>query len=309
MKKRSSKYAKLTEYLADCGKDNLELTFDEIADITGYMPDSAYKYTTLWYNGGALNKSWLDAGYKASIHLSKQEVSFYKSNSSHEKSNSPQREARRINQCTLDIDVAIDAIRTYHLTIKDNIHTRYRSWEHCYKVFAEHKNDSDKQEYLCLHLASYLASWGMLRNSFLLDFDHLVHLPVVRALTGNEFLPLFENLGEPNIELVFKAVHKIKKGYGHNDPSETLITKILMGVFACCPAYDDYFKASARKYKVCSGNFNENSLSQVWDYYHQHKKRFEQINCELRTSYPPMKLLDMALWQIGFIDKKEQNAK
>jgi hypothetical protein len=203
----------------------------------------------------------------------------------------------------LDINDALASISKFHETTKDGVHTRYRSWEHCYRAFLVNRTNPQKAEYLSLHLACYLASWGMLRNSFLLDFDYLIHLPVVEILTSKRFDPLFENPMGQNIKLVMEASEEIKKGYGRRKLTDTLVTKILLGVFGCTPTYDRYFKNAAIKYNVCIGNFNEISLTQLWGYYISNKDKFEAKRSELDLGgllYPPMKLLDMCLWQIGY---------
>ena len=57
---------------------------------------------------------------------------------------------------------------------------RYLSWEHCHKAFSQARGHSAcDTDYLSLHLAFYLASWGMYRgSSFLLSKDYLIHEPV-----------------------------------------------------------------------------------------------------------------------------------
>ena len=46
----------------------------------------------------------------------------------------------------------------------------------------------------------------------------------------------------------------------HNELSDTLITKILMGTLGCVPAYDRYFIAGIKKEKVSTGNFKNKLL-------------------------------------------------
>ena len=41
------------------------------------------------------------------------------------------------------------------------------------------RKDESKTELLCLHLSCYLASWGMLRNSGLMNYDYFVHKPFI----------------------------------------------------------------------------------------------------------------------------------
>lgn len=63
----------------------------------------------------------------------------------------------------------------------DNNH-RYKSWEHCFE-FYKSKNIENNIDKACLHLASYLASWGMYRcSSFLLWKVFKIYLDVVKKI-------------------------------------------------------------------------------------------------------------------------------
>ena len=76
-------------------------------------------------------------------------------------------------------------IRAYFEQTMSDPHGRYLSWEHCYKAFLENRDANDEQaiDHLALHLAFYLASWGMYRgSSFLLQKDYKVHIPVVKII-------------------------------------------------------------------------------------------------------------------------------
>lgn len=101
---------------------------------------------------------------------------------------------------------------SFYEELKDE-NCRYFSWEHCYEVFhnaqkqkAQNKNELD---YLSLHLAFYLASWGMYRgSSFLLQKDYRVHIDAVKIILKSEYKELFgidcNKLKEnENIELLF----------------------------------------------------------------------------------------------------------
>ena len=58
---------------------------------------------------------------------------------------------------------------------------RYKSWEYCYHSFISARNSSSPDyDILSLHLAFYLASWGMYRgSSFLLQKDYKIHTPIL----------------------------------------------------------------------------------------------------------------------------------
>lgn len=77
-----------------------------------------------------------------------------------------------------------DVLLEYYTNIKDDKNHRLKSWEHCYsqfKVMFEKDSLCDTDiDYLSLHLAFYLASWGMYRgSSFILERDYKVFYGVV----------------------------------------------------------------------------------------------------------------------------------
>ena len=70
-------------------------------------------------------------------------------------------------------------IEKYYKQIKEG--HRFLSWEHCYLYFYE-KRENINPDYGALMLFSYLASWGMLRGSFLMDHDYKIHADLVEKL-------------------------------------------------------------------------------------------------------------------------------
>jgi len=63
-----------------------------------------------------------------------------------------------------------DCGKTFYAELQKDPHGRYRSWEHCYAAFADAFDQVERGEevdydHLGLHLAFYLASWGMYRGS------------------------------------------------------------------------------------------------------------------------------------------------
>ncbi len=65
---------------------------------------------------------------------------------------------------------------------------RNLSWDHCYKAFDNISKESDK-DYLALHLAFYLASWGMYRGSSgLLWKDYKIHVDAIGIIEKYSWL-------------------------------------------------------------------------------------------------------------------------
>ena len=221
---------------------------------------------------------------------------------------------------TLSVENAIKGIRTYYNeTVKDP-HGRYMSWKHCYDAFSCNRNnfDDNTMDYLALHLAFYLASWGMYRgSSFLLQKDYKIHIPVVKIIMEERYDPLLGISAEgltidENLLLLEEVSNRIRKMYAEEQPvpegcsnhaTDTLVTKILLGTLGCVPAYDRYYVQAVRKYGISVGRYCKESVRDVAKYYLLHKDAFEEVREELSTcgtQYPVMKLMDMCMWQAEF---------
>ena len=227
------------------------------------------------------------------------------------------------------IDELIDAAQAFYDDARANENGRSLSWEHCYRVFRDARTDpSPDYDYLSLHLAFYLASWGMYRgSSFLLQKDYKVLVPIVEEVLKPEYDCLFglacADLRESEIQDRLENLNKyIAKHFepirdevaGREVPtpvSPVLITKILMGTLGCVPAYDRFFVDGIKKYKVTTGEYNLKSVLRLVDFYEAHNDRLEEARHGMWTedlTYPQMKLLDMGFWQVGF-EKDAGSAK
>ena len=223
------------------------------------------------------------------------------------------------------IDELISAAQTFYDDARANENGRSRSWEHCYRVFRDARTDpSPDYDYLSLHLAFYLASWGMYRGScFILQKDYKVHTPIVEEILKPEYNCLFgiacTDLREPEVQERLKNVSdNIANHFGPirdevagrkvaSSVSPVLITKILMGTLGCVPAYDRFFQDGVAKYKVTTQTFSPNSVLRLPGFYEapddSTHDRLEEARRGMQCDgliYPQMKLLDMGFWQIGF---------
>ena len=316
---KGDKYIALRKHLEYCGLSEITMTLEQIAEIVGGLPQSAYDYTAPWYDShdGPLCQCWLKAGYTSSAVIKGKQVTFTKKGAMQPNGNEQApKQSRVITQpvrtAKLDIEIAVRSIHKFHDTTTEGEHTRYRSWAHCYKAFHEYRRDKNNLDLLCLHLAWYMASWGMLRGgSFLLKMDCFVHKPLVETVLSGKYDLLFQDNHDSNmIPLSLEFSKEIYKAYGRRTLTDTFVTKIILGIFGCTPAYDRFFRYAARKFKICSGSFNENSLTALWLYYDEHKQDLETLRAELSIvgqQYTPMKLLDMCLFQIG-VDALGQEA-
>lgn len=181
---------------------------------------------------------------------------------------------------------------------------------------------------MSLHLAFYLASWGMYRgSSFLLQKDYKVLVPIVEEILKPEYDCLFglactdvrnddvwAQLKELSdyISDYFDPIRKEVAGREiASSVSPVLITKILMGTLGCVPAYDRFFQDGVATYKVTTQEYSTNSVLKLVDFYEEHNDRLEEARRAMRVgdlTYPQMKLLDMGFWQVGYDEATKDSA-
>jgi hypothetical protein len=206
---------------------------------------------------------------------------------------------------------------------------RYKSWEHCYQFFNKIKNKeltSVELDLSQLHLAFYLASWGMYRgSSFILQKDYTIFKSIIKIILNKkytllwaieknlhnktELAELFEELYselENNLTIVRNSLEK------HNDLnkskrylkktnliSPTLITKIILGTIGCIPAYDRFFMKGLKNNKLSQKFNSKTSFIELLEFYIKNKDKIDQLKNKLNR-YPIMKLIDMYCWFDGY---------
>lgn len=176
---------------------------------------------------------------------------------------------------------------------------------------------SDKNIQLsCLQLGFYLASWGMMRGScFILQKSVENYRKLIITISKVE-PKLWEidvdNYDDKNIGLLIDCKNKIINALGSNNARtwDTLVTKIMLGVFANVPAYDGYFKKFLKGQGYCQ-TFNEESLGKIKEFFKENKKVLDlyqiptldfKTGKETDLVYTKAKLVDM----YGFMDGQKQ---
>lgn len=204
----------------------------------------------------------------------------------------------------------------FHNSPNNEVFGRFRSWEHCHEQFQRAlKMGKPDYDYLALHLANYLASWGMLRNSFLLQKDYKVHIDPVKILLKKEYRELYDvhdiQSAWEKIECLKEQLIQYYHDYGaesKNGITQTLLTKILLGTTGCTPAFDNNLRKALRNmYPEGSEfyipqSFGMDSFCGLWNLYKDNSKLFEPVRKKMNQDgfhYTPMKILDMGLWTIG----------
>lgn len=204
--------------------------------------------------------------------------------------------------------------------------SRYKSWEWCHKAFLKHKSSDCEEtvDYLSLQLAFYLASWGMYRgSSFLLQRDYKAHKNAVRIILESKYNILWDF--DPSQSDINKAAalifddeiglyYRIKNSYNNSEKggslaTDTLVTKILLGTYGCIPAFDRYLKSGISIAFKNKSAIEGHKIVQNIDN-GRGKETFIALSlfcknniCDfnfLIPEYPPMKCLDMYLWEIGY---------
>lgn len=270
-----------------------------------------------------------------------------------------------------DIDNEIKVIVKKYYSSFQNLNegdagTRFKSWEYCHQFFLDNKDkfkgkfidgvwvknedltpeQKSIRDLMALHLAFYLASWGMYRgSSFLLNRDYKAHLKAVDIILEPKYESLwnFNPSDEESIESADKLLFsqsennrgiywRIKEdaynsipapesnlSSSYNSPSkgvptDTLITKILLGTFACIPAFDRFFKDGV---KISNKNLPEDekistnleskqqkSFKAIAKFALNHPDSISSLinddNFKGLKDYPVMKIVDMYFWQKGY---------
>ena len=232
------------------------------------------------------------------------------------------------------VDKIIQSAKEYYNIMNRNLNSRFYSWDYCYNTFCIARDmDSQDYDYLSMHLAFYLASWGMYRgSSSLIQYNYKIHIPAVRIIMKKEYNFLlgleYTKLSQKDKEKTKKEIEKIKKEltdcYKKQNarPTGTLVTKILLGTLGCTPAYDTLFCNVVNKNKqvifgenypnIRTERWNIDSLFDLVHFYTSNQDNFEKARkgfIVFGRCYPQMKLLDMGLWQIGFQDSQKKNKK
>lgn len=155
---------------------------------------------------------------------------------------------------------------------------RYASFDYCFNYFRQFEaNDSirvcdhSNLEVSCLQLGFYLASWGMYRNSELLNKSAIGLAPALEVIAGAppELWNVdLDSYSESNIERILNMRNDLRRVLPHkkNFPTDTLITKVMLGVFGCVPAFDRFFVLGSGLQSP-----NERALLHLRDFYDSRK--------------------------------------
>lgn len=201
----------------------------------------------------------------------------------------------------------IELIYKYHTDPQnqtlDASRQRFASYDFCHSYFLRNRESlSFKMEESCIYLWSFLGSWGMLRGSSVLLKENspasLRNVVECIAKTPKEVWDIDveqyvnEKCKKQIIELYDSIKLALKEGSSHVDckgnpitplenPSRTLVTKIMMGVFGIVPAFDtffsDVFDSLYPGKGFRSGKFSHDCLDAIYNFYLQNKQQLDSI--------------------------------
>ena len=189
---------------------------------------------------------------------------------------------------------------------------RYNSWNHCYEAFGNIRDS----KLLSLHLGFYLASWGMYRGSSqLLQKDYLVHEGAVKII--DEFGDLRcspkREVEAKDITRIITLIFELRNHYSiilGVQPSDTLISKVILGTLGCLPAFDRYFCDGVKKENLVFRSITKKSLENLFSYMEEKKEELSRIQSQhAEIYYPNMKLIDTYFWQIGYEIAPKKSSK
>jgi hypothetical protein len=164
---------------------------------------------------------------------------------------------------------------------------RASSFDYCFNYFQGFRT-SDQIEALaspryieisCLQLGYYLASWGMLRGSTLLHTkSYRFFMPVIQAIAREPEAVWridVDKYTDANISELIELGNRISSamsvessaGCPPSVPTETLVTKVLLGVFGSMPAFDTFFKRGFRTVTGKAVKVDLRTLRAVRDFY------------------------------------------
>ena len=190
---------------------------------------------------------------------------------------------------------------------------RYASFDHCFNYFQEHRESGQTAKLVsqssmqmsCLHLGYYLASWGMFRGkAALLQRNSRALLPAVKLIAEAPEIMWttdVEHYDESRIDAILDFRDKLSE-LVPGGKSDTLTSKIMLGVFGCVPAFDTNFR---KGFHVSS--FSPSALRKVHDYYNKHKEIIEDCRAytigfdgvPTKRLYTQAKVIDMIFFIEG----------
>ena len=220
-------------------------------------------------------------------------------------------------------NVAIQAILDEYLRDRRPIE-RYASFDYCFNYFQSHAErgrvaelaEGASLEISCLQLGFYLASWGMYRGAALRlqrSLAYLVPAVDVIATSPNEIWTTDANdYSYEASSLILDVGQRLRASFPEG-ASDTLVTKVMLGVFGCVPAFDRFFRTGLR----VSG-FSRSALGRIAQFYQDNAEVIERYRVptldfatgsDTGRRYTRAKVIDMIFFVEGARNVAAKNGR
>lgn len=172
---------------------------------------------------------------------------------------------------TVDIDANLAAFLQYRTP-----EARYASFDYCFNYFQEARDsrdtaqlaDSDHRMLSCFQLGFFLASWGMMRGSGDLYQRSVRDLLPVVEMIASEPSSTWEfdaHCLATRTQDVLALGRRVRQAFTI-PASDILVTKTMLGVFGCVPAFDFYFCKGFGCSTLCA-----DALARIGAFYREHQ--------------------------------------
>lgn len=217
--------------------------------------------------------------------------------------------------------IIINATQTLLARMADR-HDRVHSWNHCRRLFLQLPSqgpcDPSLLDNATVHLAFYLASYGMYRGSTqLLQKTYTVLTPVTDALrqapyaqAGEASYSVVEAFAENRAEMAWKQHERLIVDLNRVGIRQTemgiLTTKILLGTWCSIPAFDTALKNAVKQADIGSATLSRKNLLRVFAFVRENAPLFQiQVDAFRAAGHdlPAVRVVDMLLWHLGGGDK------
>lgn len=201
---------------------------------------------------------------------------------------------------------------------------RYASFDYCYNYFQEAREtrtvdqlaDHDHRMLSCLQLGFYLASWGMMRGSGDLLYRSVRDLvPVVECIAAEPANVWDLGAGDlaNNPDAVLALNRRIRTAFNIK-ASDILVTKMMLGVFGCIPAFDRYFQLGFPCATMC-----KDAVVRIGKYYAANQTSIDGYDIrtldfdtgdDTERRYPASMVIDMVFFQEGiYVERAKKMQK
>lgn len=199
--------------------------------------------------------------------------------------------------------------------LRRSARARYASFDYCFNYFQQaHENgqtadlaDEAHLQLSCLHLGFYLANWGMMRGSGGLHQRSLRELvPVVQAIASEPpaswelDVPLYPGAGAA---AVLSVASHIRTSFSVR-ASDVLVSKTMLGVFGCVPAFDRFFRIG-----FGPAGLNSTTMDSVSKFYVAEADAIDAVQIptidfttgqDTSRRYTRAKIIDMVFFEEGY---------